>query len=341
MKKLVGTSVVGASGYSGAELLRFLLRHRGARIDRLFANASAGKTLADLYPDFRGRLEKTFEPYSLEAALESDCVFLALPSGEAMTIAPKLIERGKTVIDLGGDFRLRDVAQYEKFYKRKHAAPNLLPLAVYGLAEWNAEKIKSAKLVANPGCYPTSALLPLLPLLKERLIEPTNIVIVAMSGVSGAGRKADIDLSFAEVSDSVKAYRVGEHQHLPEIKQTLEDLTGQKVSLSFVPHLIPTTRGIYATIHATLAQGATSEKIFAAFERYYREKPFVRYLRDRIPELKGVLRLNFCDIGFRTFDETNQLILCSAIDNLVKGAAGQAVQNFNLIFGFDETESLP
>lgn len=331
---------MGASGYSGAELLRFLLRHSGARIDRLFANAAAGESLAALYPEFRKRLEKTFEPYSLDAVEESDCVFLALPSGEAMRLAPALLERGKIVIDLGGDFRLRDPNLYERFYKHRHCAPHLLREAVYGLAEWNAEPIKSAKLVANPGCYPTSALLALLPLLKERLIEPKGIVINAMSGVSGAGRKADLSLSFVEVNDSVKAYRAGEHQHLPEIKQALEEFAGQAVSLSFVPHLIPTTRGIYATIHATLTSGATEEKIFEAYERHYAHAPFVRCSRREIPELKGALRSNFCDIGFRIFEETNHAILFSAIDNLVKGAAGQAIQNFNLIYGFNETNSL-
>ncbi len=340
MNNSIGISIVGASGYSGAELMRFLIKHHSVRIDKLFAQSSAGKSLADLYPEFRNRLEKTFEPYSLQAACESDCIFLALPSGEAMNLAPALLERGKVVIDLGGDFRLKNVEQYKQFYKHEHTASHLLPTAVYGLAEWNASQIKSAKLVANPGCYPTSALLPLLPLLKENLIEPTGIVINSMSGVSGAGRKADLSLSFVEIHDSVKAYKVAEHQHLPEIAQTLEVLTEQTVSLSFVPHLIPISRGIYTTIHATLSDGATEEKIFQVYERYYKQKPFVRYSREFIPELKGVVNTNFCDIGFRISTATSQVILCAAIDNLVKGAAGQAIQNFNLIFGFNETESL-
>lgn len=340
MSKLVGISIVGASGYSGAELVRFLINHKGARIDKLFANTSAGKSIADLYPEFRNRFEKAFEPYMLEATDESDCIFLALPSGEAMNLVPSLLEKGKTVIDLGGDFRLKDVQQYKQYYKHAHTAAHLLPMAVYGLAEWNAEKIKSAKLIANPGCYPTSALLALLPLLKERLISPTGIVINSMSGVSGAGRKADLSLSFVEVHDSVKAYKVAEHQHLPEIAQTLEVLTGQSVSLSFVPHLIPISRGIYTTIHASIQSGVNEEKLFDAYERYYSQTPFVRYSRSFIPELKGVVNTNYCDIGFRISAETNQVIMCSAIDNLVKGAAGQAIQNFNLIYGFSETDSL-
>ncbi len=340
MKAPINISIIGASGYSGAELVRFLLRHSGVRINKLFAQASAGQSFADLYPEFRHRLEKTLEPFTLEAIADSDCIFLALPSGEAMNLVPPLLEQGKTVIDLGGDFRLKNVEQYKAFYKHTHTAAHLLQTAVYGLAEWNAPQIKSAKLIANPGCYPTSALLALLPLLKEGLISPSGIVITSMSGVSGAGRKADLSLSFVEVHDSIKAYKVAEHQHLPEIAQTLESLTGQKVSLSFVPHLIPISRGIYTTIHASLQQGASEEKLFDAYERYYKQSPFVRYSRTIIPELKGVVNTNFCDIGFRISPSTNQVILCSAIDNLVKGAAGQAIQNFNLIYGFNETESL-
>ncbi|MFQ3596971.1 MAG: N-acetyl-gamma-glutamyl-phosphate reductase [Chloroherpetonaceae bacterium] len=340
MKAPIGISIIGASGYSGAELVRFLLRHKGVRIDKLFAQASAGKSLADLYPEFRNRLEKTLEPFTLEAVCESDCIFIALPSGEAMNLVPELLERGKTVIDLGGDFRLKNVEQYKQFYKHTHTATHLLPMAVYGLAEWNATQIKSAKLIANPGCYPTSALLALLPLLKEEWISPTGIVITSMSGVSGAGRKADLSLSFVEIHDSVKAYKVAEHQHLPEIAQALEVFTGQSVSLSFVPHLIPISRGIYTTIHASLQNGASEEKLFDAYQRYYKQSPFVRYSRSIIPELKGVVNTNFCDIGFRISSSTNQVMICSAIDNLVKGAAGQAIQNFNLIYGFNETESL-
>lgn len=320
--------------------MRFLIRHQGVHIDKLFAQTSAGKSFADLYPEFRARFEKNLEPYAIEAAAESDCIFLALPSGEAMHLVPALLEQGKTVIDLGGDFRLKNVQEYKQFYKHEHTAAHLLPTAVYGLAEWNASQIKSAKLVANPGCYPTSALLPLLPLLKERLISPSGIVITAMSGVSGAGRKADLSLSFVEVHDSVKAYKVAEHQHLPEIAQTLEVLTEQTVSLSFVPHLIPISRGIYTTIHATLSDGVTEEKLFDAYQRYYAKTSFVRYSRAIIPELKGVVNTNFCDIGFRISSSTKQVVICSAIDNLVKGAAGQAIQNFNLIYGFNETESL-
>jgi N-acetyl-gamma-glutamyl-phosphate reductase len=336
----VSISIVGASGYSGAELLRLMLRHPHIQIEKLFANSSAGKHLHDLYPEFRGRLSKVFEPYSIDAVSTSRVVFLALPSGEAMNLAPDLLANGKIVIDLGGDFRLRNTQDYETYYKHTHHAPDLLQRAVYGLAEWNQEKIKSASLIANPGCYPTSAILPLLPMLKEKLIEPSGITITAMSGVSGAGRKADLSLSFCEVNDSVKAYKVAEHQHIPEINQTLSDFTGEAISVSFVPHLIPITRGIYTTIHATLKPNTSRERVAEAFEKYYANAAFVRVLKNELPELRGVACTNFTDIGFRIAEKTNHLILCSAIDNLTKGAAGQAIQNFNLKFGFNETDGV-
>jgi N-acetyl-gamma-glutamyl-phosphate reductase len=336
----VKVSIAGASGYSGAELLKIFQRHPHVHIDKLFANSSAGKSVAELYPQFRGRYNHTYQSYAIEAACTSDAVFLALPSGEAMNLAPELLKRGKKVIDLGGDFRLKDSAQYEKFYKHEHHAKALLAGAVYGLTEWNREQIKSATLLSNPGCYPTSAQLPLIPLIKENLVQPQNLVITAMSGVSGAGRSASQDLAFTEVNESAKAYKVGVHQHLPEIKQTLETLGGKNVSLSFVPHLVPLTRGILTTIHATLNNGVREIDILSAFDKYYKNEPFIRYGNDFMPEIKGVAHTNFVDIGFKIYDETNHLILVCAIDNLVKGAAGQAVQNFNLMFGMSETEGL-
>lgn len=223
MSNAVSISIVGASGYSGAQLVEIFQRHSGVRIDRLFANASAGKSFAELYPASPASRKHT-ETYSIDAACQSQCVFLALPSGEAMHLVPELLSRGKKVIDLGGDFRLKNSAQYERFYKHTHHAPNLLSTAVYGLTELNRTAIKSATLLANPGCYPTSIILPLVPLLKAGLIEPERITITSMSGVSGAGRSASLDLHFCEVNESVKAYKVGEHQHLPEIEQAWQSL---------------------------------------------------------------------------------------------------------------------
>ena len=333
-------SVVGASGYSGAELLKILLRHHHARVNKLFANSSAGKRVDAVYPAFTKRIDASYEPYSLEAACTSDVVFIALPSGEAMNIVPDLLARGKRVIDFGGDFRLRDAAIYQKFYRHEHKSTNLLSEAVYGLPEWNREKIKSAKLVANPGCYPTSATLPIIPLLKEGLIEPKSIAISSLSGVSGAGRSASVEMSLAEVNESVKAYKVGVHQHIPEINQTISDATEQSVSVTFVPHLLPITRGIHTSIYAPLKRAITEQDVLTAYNKYYSKEPFVRVSSTAVPEIKHVNYTNFIDIGFRVYPENNQLIVLSAIDNLLKGAAGQAVQNMNLMFGFDETEGL-
>jgi N-acetyl-gamma-glutamyl-phosphate reductase len=336
----IRASIVGASGYSGAELLKILLRHNFVKVDKLFANTSAGKQVKDIYPWLAGRVELAYQPYSVDAVDKSDLVFIALPSREAMNIVPALLDRGKRIIDLGGDFRLQDPALYEQFYKHQHTAVHLLPRAVFGLPEWNRAAISTASLVANPGCYPTSAILPLAPVLKEGIVQPHGITISSLSGVSGAGRSATVDLSFAEVNESVKAYKVGVHQHIPEIKASLEAITGAPVSMTFVPHLLPITRGIYTSIYASLSKNATQSDVLNAFQEHYGKEPFIRFSESAIPEIKNVNYTNFIDIGFRIYTDNNQLIIFSAIDNLVKGAAGQAVQNMNIMFGFNETEGL-
>jgi N-acetyl-gamma-glutamyl-phosphate reductase len=336
----ITVSIVGASGYSGVELTRLLLRHRHAKLGALFANTAAGKPVAQVNPMLAGRVDGSYQAYSVEAACSSDVVFIALPSGEAMNLIPELLTRGKRVIDLGGDFRLPDAATYQQYYQREHTAPQLLGQAVYGLPEWNRVPIRTASLVSNPGCYPTGAILPLAPLVKEGLIEPRGIVISSLSGVSGAGRSSSPELSFVEVNESVRAYKVGVHQHIPEIVSTLERLGGTQIGATFVPHLLPLTRGIYTSIYAPLARNITDEDVVTAYERYYRREPFVRVSATAIPELKHVNNTNDVDIGFRLYPANNQIIVLSAIDNLVKGAAGQAVQNMNIMFGFDETEGL-
>jgi N-acetyl-gamma-glutamyl-phosphate reductase len=336
----IRASIVGASGYSGAELLKILLRHNFVKVDKLFANSSVGKRVRDIYPWFAGRTEMTYELYSVDAVEKSDIIFIALPSREAMNIVPALLECGKKIIDLGGDFRLKDPKLYEKFYKHQHSAPHLLPQAVFGLPEWFRAEIKKASLVANPGCYPTSAILPLAPVLKEGIVERKGIAISSLSGVSGAGRSATTDMSFAEVNESVKAYKVGEHQHIPEIKASLEEIAGAPVSMTFVPHLLPITRGIYTSIYASLAKSVTQSEVLEAYRKHYGNEPFIRFSDTAIPEIKNVNYTNFVDIGFRIYADNNQLIIFSVIDNLVKGAAGQAVQNMNIMFGFKETEGL-
>lgn len=337
---LIKASIVGASGYSGFEILKLLSSHKAVRIEKLFANTAAGKRVHEVYPVFRKQSSATFEQFNVDAACTSDVVFMALPSGEAMHVVPELLERGKKVIDLGGDFRLKDAALYTRYYKHEHKAPDKLEDATYGLPEWNKNQVRSATLVANPGCYPTSAILPLAPLLKEGLIEEKGIAISSLSGVSGAGRNSSVELSFVEVNETAKAYKVGVHQHIPEIKTALEHISGKTVVLTFVPHLIPITRGIYTSIFATLTRDTSTEIVLAAFDKYYKQEPFVRYSESAIPEIKNVTYTNYIDIGFRINPENNQIILMSAIDNLIKGAAGQAVQNMNIMFGLEETEGL-
>lgn len=337
---MVSVSVIGASGYSGIELLKILIRHPHVQINKLFGKTSANMNIADVAPVFSKTLDITLEKFSVERLKGDDLVFIALPSGEAMDLVPDILIDEKRIIDLGGDFRLQDVSQYEKYYQRTHTASEILPNAVYGLPEWNASQIKSATLVANPGCYPTSAILPLAPLLKEGLIGTRGIVINSLSGVSGAGKSNSVDMSFAEVNESVRPYKVGTHQHTPEIGMMLESISGTSIGFTFVPHLLPITRGIYTTIYAPFLKSVSEQEIVAAYEKYYARAPFVRTFATAIPEIKNTLYTNFIDIGFRINKEDEQLIILSTIDNLIKGAAGQAVQNMNLMFGFDETEGL-
>lgn len=337
LQKTTKAAILGASGYSGAELLRIIARHPNVEVNGLFTGASAGTSLSEAHPWQKQYRGMQFEEFAPGKVANSDVIFLALPSGEAMKIVPE-IDSSKIVIDLGGDFRLQDANDYERYYAKKHASHHLTSKAAYGLPEWNRDKITTSRLIANPGCYPTSAILPLAPLLKEGLIEANGIVINSMSGVSGAGRKAAIDLSFAEVNETVKAYKVGEHQHIPEIKSVLKELTGKETSFVFIPHLLPITRGIYTSTTATLKEGVDADKIAKIYEEYYGNEPFVRTHAKAIPEIRNVAHTNYCDIGFRIVD--GKIVLMSTIDNLLKGAAGQAIQNMNLMLGFAETEGL-
>ncbi len=332
-------AIVGGSGYSGAELMRLLSGREDIRLARVTANTSAGQRVDALYPDLSGRVDLVFEEFHPAAAEGMDVVFVALPSGEGMKAVPPLRERGVRVIDLGGDFRLQEAGAYQQYYRRPHTAPELLGKAVYGLPELYREKIAHASLVANPGCYSTSAILALLPALSQGLIEPEGIVVNSLSGVSGAGRAASVEMSFSELNENVRAYRIGVHQHIPEIESILRAGTGREVSVSFVPHLIPITRGIYTTVHGRLATSLTDQEAGALYTSYYRTMPFVR-VRSQIPQILSVVRTNFCDLYVSVQPRTRQIIIVSVIDNLVKGAAGQAIQNMNIMFGIPETEGL-
>ncbi len=331
--------IVGASGYSGGELLRLLAPGDGIQVEEVTAHSQAGQPVEAVHPALAGTVALTFARFDPERLAGLDCVFVALPSGEAMEIIPQLTGRVGAIIDLGGDLRLPTAALYERYYARTHTAPGLLGTAVYGLPELNRERIRSARLIANPGCYPTSAILGLLPALTRGLVRPEGIVINSLSGVSGAGRSASVEMSFAEVNENVRAYKIGTHQHIPEIQTVLTAAAGTPVTLSFVPHLVPLTRGIFTTIHADLAAPLTSGDALSVYDAFYREEPFVR-VRPGSPDLRSVAYTNYCDLSVMVEPHAQKMVITSVIDNLVKGAAGQAIQNMNIMFGFPERHLL-
>ncbi len=341
----IKTAIVGASGYSGMELLRLLLGHPRVELVAVTSRQEAGRALDEVFPRFRKApgAELTFmapDPEAI-AATGAQAAFLALPHGVAADIARALLERGLRVIDLSADFRLRDAAVYEEYYGAAHPAPDLLGEAVYGLPEIRLEAIRAARLVASPGCYPTSILLPLLPLLRANLIDPATIVANSLSGVSGAGRKPDLSLLFCECHESVRAYGVPKHRHLAEIEQELSLAAGQPVVISFIPHLIPVNAGILTTTTATLRAGVAPAAVEQALQAAYAQQPFVRLLgRGVCVDTKNVTRTNFIDIGWQYDVRSGRLLLLSAEDNLGKGAGGQAVQSFNAMFGLAATDGL-
>lgn len=340
----IKVAVVGASGYTGQELLRFLLTHPRAELAAVTSRREAGRPLGEVFPRYAGApglAGLAFSEPDPDAVADSGavCAFLALPHGVASEYAGALLERGLRVIDLSADFRLRDPVVYEEFYGQPHPAPGLLGEAVYGLPEIHRDKILGARLVASPGCYPTSAILPLVPLLREKLVSPAGLAVSSVSGASGAGKKADLSLLFPEVNESVRAYGAPKHRHLSEIEQELGAAAGEIVRLSFVPHLMPVTSGIATTIFADLAAPAedAGARIARALESAYGDAPFVRLRGEgAFADTKHVTRTNFVDIAWVIDDRTGRVILTSAEDNLGKGAGGQAVQSFNLMHGLPE-----
>jgi len=343
LMKSVKIAVIGASGYTGLELLRLLLTHPNAELVCVTSRQNAGRSIADLFPRFSGAdaASLTFIDPDADsvAATGAEVAFLALPHGVAAGYASSLIEKGLRIVDLSADFRLEDTEVYKEFYDAQHPAPELLKEAVYGLPEAHRELIEKARLVASPGCYPTSIILPLLPLLRKKLIDPASIVTCSMSGVSGAGRKADLSLIFCETQGSVRAYSVPKHRHLSEIEQELSKAAGEKVVLSFTPHLVPVHSGICTTTSAKLI--GDPDAVQAALENAYADEYFVRLLgKGRCADTKNVTGTNFIDIGWNYDSRTGRVLLLSAEDNLGKGAAGQAIQNFNIICGFSETAGL-
>jgi N-acetyl-gamma-glutamyl-phosphate reductase len=334
--------IIGGSGFTGAELMRLAVNHPEIEIGYVTANQYAGTRVDMLYPSLTGIIDKEFESYDLEKAKKNDILFLALPHGKAMEVAPELLQAGCKVIDLSGDFRLDDADTYEAWYKTPHTNHELLGKAVYGLPELYSEQIKKASFVSNPGCYVTAAILALAPLLKSKDISTKGIVINSLSGVSGAGRDAKPETHFCKVDENLVAYKVGgTHQHIPEIEQYLTDVAGEDITISFTPHLMPISRGILTTAYADLATQASVNDLIDVFEGFYEGKPFVKVLSNGImPQTKSVLGSNYCHIGIAVDGRTGKVIIISVIDNLVKGASGQAIHNMNLMMGFPEETGL-
>lgn len=335
-------AVLGATGYAGCELVRLLCRHPGVEIAFVSSESHAGSSLDLVHPQFYNLFELELQPLRLSAIPESvELVFCALPHGSSAGVVPGLLAAGKRVIDLSADFRLRDPELYEIWYSRTHPVPELLDKAIYGLPEINREAIAGAELVANPGCYPTAALLALAPLAAKGLADWDSVVIDAKSGVSGAGRTPRQPFHFPECTENVKAYRVADHQHTPEIEQCLSHLSGGSVTVTFTPHLVPMARGIFSTVYLRLQRGCTADQLDQLYRDFYGGHPFVRVLPpSRLPETRLVRGGNYCDLGLRFDRRAGRLLVLSVIDNLVKGAAGQAVQNMNIMCGLPEETGL-
>ena len=337
-------AIVGASGYSGEELVHLLLSHPHAQLAAVTSRQYAGQTLAQVFPKFahlpRARGLRFSEPKVELLAKQAQIVFLALPHGVAAEFAVPLLQLGCQVIDLSADFRVKSAAVYKDFYAHDHPAPELLAQAVYGLPEVYRAQIKTASLIASPGCYPTSILLPTVPLLKAGLVQPDGIIADSLSGVSGAGRKAELDYLFVECNESVRPYGIPKHRHLSEIEQELSLAAGTQVTIQFTPHLIPVNRGILTTLYLTPVK-ATLDQLTACYQAAYANEPFVRLLEGKaLPDTKNVVGTNVIEIAWRLDPRTGRLIVMSAEDNLVKGASGQAVQSMNLMCGFPETAGL-
>ncbi|MCL6471853.1 MAG: N-acetyl-gamma-glutamyl-phosphate reductase [Firmicutes bacterium] len=339
----VKVGIIGASGYTGAELIRLAAAHPEMEVVYATANQYQNIAVAELYPHLNGVTSLVFEPYDFENALgKADLFFLALPHGQGMKITTALLDAGCRVVDLSGDFRLNDAATYEEWYKTAHINPQLMLRATYGLPELYEQKIKESTFVSNPGCYPTGAILALAPLFSAKLVKPDSIIIDSLSGVSGAGRDPKPATHFCKVDESLTAYKVGGiHQHTPEIEQYLSDIAGEKVKVSFTPHLVPITRGILTTAYIEAAEKVELAELIVLYQEYYRNKPFVCILpQGQYPETKNVMGSNYCHIGLAYDKRTNRIIVISAIDNLVKGASGQAIQNMNIMLGLPQDMGL-
>lgn len=339
---MIKAGIIGSTGYAGGELARLLLQRDDVEIKWYGSRSYIDQKYASIYQNmFKIVDDKCMDDNMKELADQVDVIFTATPQGLCSTLVNEEILSKVKIIDLSADFRIKDVAVYEKWYKLTHGSPEYIKEAVYGLPEVNREKIKNARIIANPGCFPTCSFLSTYPLVKEGLIDPNTIIIDAKSGTSGAGRGAKVDSLFCEVNENIKAYGVASHRHTPEIEEQLSYAAGEEVKLIFTPHLVPMNRGILVTAYADLKDGVTDGMIRSAYEKHYADEYFIRLLdKDVYPETRWVEGSNFVDIGYKVEPRTGRVIMMGAIDNLVKGAAGQAIQNMNIMFGFDEKEGL-
>jgi len=337
----IKVAVIGATGYTGIELIRILLGHPEVELTVLTSQKFAGMAIDHVFPSLKKRISLVCEELNpIEISKKADFIFSALPHKTAMETIPSLYSEGKRIVDLSADFRFKNPALYEKWYQR-HSAPGLLAESVYGLPELHREKIREARLVGNPGCYPTGALIGLIPLVKNKLIQLNGIIIDSKSGVSGAGRDVVLESLFCEVNEGVKAYKIFSHRHTPEIEQELSEIAKKSIKITFVPHLIPMDRGILTTIYARLEREMRTDEILEVFHESYRQEPFVRiYPKGRFPNTKDVRGSNFCDIGLMVNEVDGRVVIITAIDNLIKGASGEAVQNMNIMLGYSETMGL-
>lgn len=335
---MIKVGIIGSTGYAGAELVRILMNHKEAEIIWYGSRSYKDEYYADIYQNMFQIVDAKCMDENMEVlAKEADVIFTATPQGYCASIINETILSNTKIIDLSADFRIKDVDTYEKWYQLKHESPDFIKEAVYGLCEVNRDGIKKARLVANPGCYPTCSFLSIYPLAKEGIIDMNSLIIDAKSGTSGAGRGAKIDNLFCEVNENIKAYGVGSHRHTPEIEEQLSYASNKKFAINFTPHLVPMNRGILITAYGNLIKDVTKEEIRSIYESYYKEEHFVRFLKDKVtPQTKWVEGSNFVDVNIEVDTRTNRVIMMGAMDNLVKGAAGQGVQNMNLMFGLDE-----
>ena len=339
---MIKAGIIGATGYAGGELVRILTGHKDVEIKWYGSRSYIDKKYAEVYQNMFQIVDDKCMDDNMEAlADEVDVIFTATPQGLCASLINEEILSKVKIVDLSADFRIKDVATYEEWYKIQHPTPQFIPEAVYGLCEINREAVKKARLVANPGCYPTCSTLSIYPLLKEGLIDPGTIIIDAKSGTSGAGRGAKVDNLYCEVNENIKAYGVANHRHTPEIEEQLSYAVGQPVLINFTPHLVPMNRGILITAYASLKKEVSYEEVKAAYDKYYANEKFVRVLeKDVCPQTKWVEGSNYVDVNFKIDPRTKRVIMMGAMDNLVKGAAGQAIQNMNLMFGLKESEGL-